>query len=719
MDKLWLCVNILLASAGWRAARRADANGDFAAYAVHCIVVCWGSIVVAAFVLGAVRALTVGAVLTAVAGLSGTLLWACRPRATPGYSRSVELSGTRMLWACPLAWSVALTFATVHSIMRGLLMLPDDWDTLMYHLPLVDQWLAAGSLYAPDASHWSNPGNNEILAMWLVAPFSGDFLAALNNLPAVALLGFATVGLGAEVGLSRAFRHLCGMAVLGNSIVLHQLTNADNDVASAALLVASADYGVRFARRGRAADLILYAIALGLLAGIKYYSLGYAGVVWMTIALLASVRGRRAGLVAAGAGLAGLTLFGGYWYFRNWLVTGQPLYPLGSAGVGDIHRPLYPTMWQSTLLGNGRAELVPLASAALARWTGPCSLAAVAGLPLGLAWLLASGRSRLRAAGVESEGPARLALGVLTVSAGVVFAVTPFCVEDIPGTLNQLEWGATPARYGLGFLSLALLGPVVMMGDLARLVASRLSGGSKAGPLAASARWLAVNAMAIVLTAALAFQFVSALRGNDPQVKYSPILGAFVDDRDVLLWANIVLDVLLAAIVLRHAPIWAIVASRWNRAAGRLVLVLLGSAVVAGALASVHWVARGWHREFASYYDNLYQTGAFERLARLDPGSTYLCVLEYRGYPFFGSSRRFRVYNPFSVDSYESLLADLRRRRITHIAARTDPGPSWSRYHDADRWLSEHPAIFRAIERGGWLTLYEVDLDAIDRAPAR
>ena len=74
----------------------------------------------------------------------------------------------------------------------------------------------------------------------MVAPFSGDFLAALNNLPAVALLGFATVGLGEGVGLSRPFRHLCGMAVIGNSIVLHQLTNSDNDVASAALLVACA-----------------------------------------------------------------------------------------------------------------------------------------------------------------------------------------------------------------------------------------------------------------------------------------------------------------------------------------------------------------------------------------------------------------------------------------------------------------------------------------------
>lgn len=701
-------MNVLLISTGWRVAQRVDPEGDVAAHAVHGIVVCWGVAVASALALGAVGVLAGGSLLAVVAAFS-CLLRACISRAAPAVTGSVDPSACRTGWGWPLAWSVVLTFAVVHSIMLGVLILPDDWDTLMYHLPLVDQWLSTGSLYTPDASHWSHPGNNEILALWMVAPFSGDFLAALNNLPAVALLGFATVGLGAGIGLSRPFRHLCGMAVICNSIVLHQLTNADNDVASAALLMACAGYGVRFSRQGRAADLILYAIALGLLAGIKYYSLGYAGVAWVTVALLAFARGSRAGFAATVAGLAGLAMFGGYWYFRNWLVTGRPLYPLGLGGVGDAHRLLYPAMWQSSLLGNGRPELVPLAAAALSRWTGPFSLAAVAGLPLWLAWLLASGRSRLRSAGVASEGPARLALCALTASSGLVFAVTPFCVEDIPGTLNQLKWGATPARYGLGFLSLALLGPMAMLGDLSRLVASWLGTCLKIGLLGTAGRWMAVNAMSVALAAALSSQFVCILRGNDSEARYSPILGTSVDDLDALLVVNI----------LCYALILAIIASKSNRAVGRLALMLLGAAVVAGTSVSIPRVACGWHREFASYYDALYQIGAFERLARLNPGSTSLCVLEYRVYPFFGSSRRFRVYNPFSVDSYESLLADLRRRRITHVAARTDPGSPWERYHDADRWLSEHPAIFRAIERGAWLTLYEVDLGAIDRTPTR
>ena len=715
----WIFANILLVSAGRRVARRVDPRGDFAARAVHGIVVCWGVIVAAALALGATGALAGQALIAAVGGISCVLICACGPWATAAVSGPADPSAScPMDWGWPLAWSAVLAFAVGRSIMQGVLMFPDDWDTLMYHLPLVDHWLAAGNLNAPDASHWSHPGNNEILALWMVAPFSGDFLAALNNLPAVVLLGFAVVGLGADIGLSRPFRHLCGIAVLCNSTVLHQLTNADNDVASAALFVACVGYGVRFSQRGRSEDLVLHAVALGLLAGIKYYSLGYAGVAWVTVALLASVRNHRAGLAAAATGLAGLAVFGGYWYFRNWLVTGRPLYPLGLGGVGEVHRPLYPAMWQSTFLGNGRAELVPLAASALSRWFGPCSLAVVAGLPLWLAWLLRSGRSRLRSGDVASEGLARLALCALTISSGVVFAVTPFCVEDIPGTLNQLEWGSTPARYGLGFLTLALLGPVVIMSDLSRLIASTLGGGSGASLLSASGRWLAVNVMAIALGVALSLQFVRGRPGEVPVIKYSPILGVFVDDRDILLGASIVPDVVLVVIVLRYTPVWAIVASRWNRTTGHLVLALLGSAVVAGAFVSVQWVAHRWHREFTASYDALYHTEMFEQLTRLDQGTTYICILEYRVYPFFGSSRRYRVYNPFYVDSYESLLTNLRRRRITHVVARTDPGSAWDRYHDADRWLSERPAIFREIERVSWLALYEVDLSAISRTPA-
>ena len=142
---VWIGVTALLASTGWRIAQRVDPEGDFAAHAVHGIVVCWGVVVMAAFVLGAFGALAAGTLLATVAAVSCVLRPCVRnPRATPADSRSIDPSASRTGWGWPLAWSVVLTFAVVHSIMLGVLTLPDDWDTLMYHLPLVDHGCPRG-----------------------------------------------------------------------------------------------------------------------------------------------------------------------------------------------------------------------------------------------------------------------------------------------------------------------------------------------------------------------------------------------------------------------------------------------------------------------------------------------------------------------------------------------------------------------------------------------
>ena len=95
----------------------------------------------------------------------------------------------------------------------GLLRLPTEATTLTYHLPMVDHWIQAGSLYIPDCSHWSVPGNNELLALWIVAPFRTDFLAPLNNVLPVVLFAAASVNLAREFGIRGLWSHLVGMAI--------------------------------------------------------------------------------------------------------------------------------------------------------------------------------------------------------------------------------------------------------------------------------------------------------------------------------------------------------------------------------------------------------------------------------------------------------------------------------------------------------------------------
>jgi hypothetical protein len=52
--------------------------------------------------------------------------------------------------------------------------------------------------------------------------------------------------------------------------------------------------------------------------------------------------------------------------------------------------------------------------------------------------------------------------------------------RDDPGTLNQLRWGPTPVRYGLGFLSVAVVAFAVVLEDVSSAL-GRLTGPGRSG----------------------------------------------------------------------------------------------------------------------------------------------------------------------------------------------------------------------------------------------
>ncbi len=148
-------------------------------------------------------------------------------------------------WATYL-WCVVGALAMGDLFVSGLWRLPSEWDALSYHLPILDHWLQAQSLYAPDCRQWTTPANNELMSLWAVAPFSGDFLACLGSVFPTIVLGTSTVGVCLHLGLPGMASHLGGLAVTTNLIVFRQLANLDTDVAVAASFMASIHYALRY-----------------------------------------------------------------------------------------------------------------------------------------------------------------------------------------------------------------------------------------------------------------------------------------------------------------------------------------------------------------------------------------------------------------------------------------------------------------------------------------
>jgi len=84
-------------------------------------------------------------------------------------------------------------------------------------------------------------------------------------------------------------------------------------------------------------------------------------------------------------------------------------------------------------------------------------------------------------------------------------------------------------------------------------------------------------------------------------------------------------------------------------------------------------------------------------------------VMGYRSYPFFGSRRQFRVVRPRRVTSQDGLDGYLRQHQVGIIAAIGRYRPTFPKYTDVDKWLSENTETFDPMDvSGGRFFVYRV-----------
>lgn len=699
---LWLAVNAFVFWSGWRLSCWLFPQEGLGRRGQQVLVLCWAEVVGLALLLGSWGGLSAttllgGAVLLACA-LLGVIHHFPRTATSPPAAASGEPSLRRSrFWAVFWYFLLALLLAWV--VQEGVLRFPQDWDTLTYHLPLIVQWLHQGSLYAPAEANWANPGNNELLGLWCVALFSGDFLISLNNLPAIVLLGLSAVGLAEQLGLRSGLRHLCGLAVLVHYAIPNQAVTAGNDVAAAALFLTALDYQLRYLGSAGSADLLLAAISLGLLAGVKYYALGYALLAGVSLVLLAGlVQGRRSARRALLAACLGVLLWGSYWYLRNLLLTGTPLYPKGLTESTDLMGRIRPDRWwQTSLLGSGQPAVYPLLWSAIGRLAGPVHLLAVLSWPLIQVWLLLSALWLTRR---EANGPTvwqRLALSLWLPAAGLLWGLTPFSVTAVPGTLDMLIAGFSPLRYGLCFLSLALLALGRLLQDLALGLHwlctcwQRTSGSQE--------RWSFRRLAALGIPSLPLVFFALA-------VVYQGYTGLFVSyplRRQALPSVALLgCDLALAGGLL----LWSWHSWPWLRP----VLFLAGPL---GLAAACFPLQQHWHEGFTRFYDRHFQDRLLEHyLPTWNPADTRICALAYRYYPFFGSRRQFQVCRPLWLPTYASLLEYLARHRSTVVI--TAPAQEgFDRYGRVASWLPEHPQTFFLQEKGAYWQAWRVSAEQL------
>jgi hypothetical protein len=720
---LWLAVNGFLVRSMWRVAARLFPDHSFYELLLDTIVLCWASIVSIAILLGLMGGLSAPTLLTAVATLGLLAPRLCRcPRAHPfvisqppgeglgpgegaavyatpnddGTTAPSKISRRSSLesW-CWLGWGLWAALAAGRLAVSGLGEYPTDWDSLTYHLPLVDQWLATGNLYVPGVVKWFFPGNSELLALWMVAPFSGDFFAPLNNFPSIILLVLSAIHLGHILGLGTLLSHLAAFGMVSNYIVRHQLITNKNDVAAASLFLACLVYGLRHAFDSRNTNLVMAAICLGLCAGVKYYALLYACLALLILLVCVwSLRGSHLAFRAATVYFSGLLLLGAYWYARNFWLTGTPVYPKAFTAAGTIQTGAHPELWTTCLLGNNNPERWSLWFSALWRMTGPSHLAAVIFLPLSLAYLFVSGLSFRRGPSAKRAGNVRWALLSLTVGAGALYATTPFTIETSPGTLGMVKIGYVTIRLGFTFFTLALLANLILVSDAIRWTAAKAMRQARdsqntANPVSgpASSNLLSTLIVSVVIGLVVA------------QALWNHRLPAVQIARK---WSHQFLPSLLIAegILL----VGATIALVWQAYPRSRPIQILGLSLTALGLATtgISVLAQRWHTGFAEHYNQMFGTRIFSYLEGANPASMRLCVALPRSYPFAGSRRQFYVVQAFPIAaqprrfrSPKAFLKYLQQHDTTMITSTSRP-VFWP-VESAGQWWDSHPGLLSTI----------------------
>jgi hypothetical protein len=706
---VWCGVNLLLARGAWKLGNELFPYDDVLTRLLHAVILFWLCVVGCGVFLGALGILTAttllvsGAILALVLSsrfLRSIFIVACHRLLFSAHSSATteapatqpEIgSGTiSLLWV--IVWVVVLAF-WCGRLADGLLEVPIDWDTLMYHLPLVDHFLQTGGLYSRDCAVWYNPSANELFGLWFVAPFSGDFLILLTNLPAGVIFVIATIGLGRQIGLRSSLCHLTALAVLANFAVVRQFLDASNDLPVAAFVLAGLFYGLRYARGAAPPDLVLASACLGLGIGIKYYALGPALVVGVALVLASLfLRGLRVAIRVVVTIIIGSLLVGAFWYVRNVLMTGLPFYPMGLTPGNDPLTEMYPKPWQSTLLGNGSPEILPLVERALWQLAGPCHYLAFVLLPGTLLLLLGTAMvDRFR--GKKTEGTIRLVFCFALVGTGLALGITPFGAETLPGTLNMLQGGYSPVRFGLCFYSLMVMAMALSFQEVFKIFA-RVS--EQLGGTGTSSRIrdlllrqeLLRRVFQIGIAVMVVYQTFDIFQRRLPEdPSFALLMGA---------------NLLLAGWVVWLA--WpANPRHRW------VVQGAIGVGVCIAAYLAVGELSESWHASFTSRYDRAMGTSTFARMAALNSAETRVCVFTYRYYPFFGDRRQFQVCQPKRIATVDGLMEYLSSRDVDlFITINTDPFDNGAYRHGLE-WARQNPRIFQLLYRDQSYSLFRVN----------
>lgn len=246
-------------------------------------------------------------------------------------------------------------------IFIGYLFPSYTWDGLWYHLPIVGFILQSGTIQENPAPFMIDqfmnifPKNIELFFLWNIIFLKSDVITDLSQLFFSIMGVFAVYSIAVKLGMERRYAIYSGIIFFFTPILILQSSTNYVDVAVAVLFIIAINFLI--ISKPVRLSIFLSGIVTGILLGSKGSGPLFVGVLLIAIFLREVLlylnplklfhHEDRGHLLKRLANyllciLLPTFLLGGYWYIKNWLLYGNPVYPMEIAFFNiTIFRGLY------------------------------------------------------------------------------------------------------------------------------------------------------------------------------------------------------------------------------------------------------------------------------------------------------------------------------------------------------------------------------------------
>ena len=334
---LGLIANGLLISGAWLLARSVFRQARTVDRVLACSVLSFTWCLLGLEVLGTAGLLAIGPLMVWMGLLfaAGLVVRWLRP-VPPVGSSTAETTAEPWRWETLLALAFVLWVSVEMAMQSLLLPVKVVSDGPIYHLYFAVRWWKAGRLFLVAAPFGENaatyfPANGDVWFTWLMVAWGGDRLARIGQAPFLLLAVLAVFRIGRMLGASRNSALLAACWFITSVPLLAFSFEANVDTLFVAFyLIAVYYFLVDFQEPAGTAALILGGLAAGIALGTKPVGIIFVPplLAFVLVSKAAWSRSTRQALAAFFLILCCLLLTSGFWYGRNFLLTGNPLYPL-------------------------------------------------------------------------------------------------------------------------------------------------------------------------------------------------------------------------------------------------------------------------------------------------------------------------------------------------------------------------------------------------------